>query len=1518
MMKKLRRLLSMLLVLITITAIMLPTATAITTPETSYDAAPYESEPASAATTSSSPSVFSSTVGILPAHILDRYVVVQIGNDRAVVNGTDIHMIQPAFVESRTTFIPAGSISTLLGASPVTMTGDVLSITMGAQRFELTVGSLIVRVWQNGVRQPDFNLQEVLEDGWIAHPVRIVNNVVFAPLRAVSYLLGAQTVLWVNAEPGDVSDFVVVSMSEICHDAARTFRNIARPLLQPGYIGTTGVALTPSSLRLTIDRSLPAAQQYERGQFNASIQPANATNRTLSWTTSNPAVATVSASGVVTPVGIGTASITVRTADNTHIAANTQSRTVTVVERAHTVTLNTAPILNAQGSVQQHFDLTATVSPAHAENRTIFWSSSNTNVATVTQNGRVTAINAGTAMIRALVENSGGRVFVDRAVTVEARASNIVLNRNTLTLHMTGTYGESELLTTTVVPAAAVNAENIVWSSDNTNVATVDQSGNVTSTGVGTALIRATIHGRDIFPSIYAESVISVYNRATDISLNESFITLTIEGTQFGERSLTETILPLDAVNRDVTWETSDPNIAAVDQSGQVRAVNPGETTVRVRVDGTELYAETLVYVSRLPTGLTLDGSSWSLVVNNDNYRSVILTATPDVPAMSGAIIWSSYNPNVAAIDQNGVITAMGVGTTFVRAQLSGTDLFAIARIRVTEEVTGLALPSFETLVINGSSFQTRTLTPIKAPTTATAERLLWASSNENIVHVNQHGRVTAVNPGTAAITARTAEGGLEAHTLVAVQSRVTHVLLDQEELILTMHRGNIGSAQLGVTVLPQNATNTDVDFLHYDSRIIHVSQNGLVTARSGGRTEITVRARDNGIYSDTRVTVIVRADSLRLSHRHITLAPPNTAVGTTQQLRAIINPPNATNQDIVWASSNPLVATVDQSGLVSSAVPGRAVISAALDGLSDTTFVIVEPEIVIKSDFEHVFVNGNVMRNNWLGSFVDDGISMMSIRVLMDTLGNQSLNSYIRGTARIYTDDGLVVNLQLGRPTMYMRRATCTVAHRIHLPRSPRLVGGRLYVPARAVMEALGWNVHWTSRYDNVRGANYILLSRLNLTSGQVLNKISHARAPANLNIRRLTGIQLTQTEDIILTLDSSRSLSATLQPDVQNIESRFISWSSSNSSVVRVNQNTGQITAVNPGTATITATNGRGHSDSVSVRVRLHAPQNIRSESITHNSARLRWDPVSHAWGYRIEHGDGRFVAAVRTTYHNLTGLNANTQHTFRIIAQHAAQPNEATDSQARSVSFRTLVTPPTPPIGAIPPWYIRPEARPPAIRPPLVGRPSLEEQARVSNVPLLSGIPLHPTRITAPRRSFPSADDAARAWANHMHSTSLFTRHEHGAVIYRVSRGVYRLTRTVSGAPHQAVGMTALLSEVPPGATRVAGVHTHHFGPNFSGVRENPPTGDIGWAHGNNVDMYVSAPTSWGNRRSFHLRRYSVSRRTNVLLGSIYLRNLSLSEQVALATLYWQSWYDHLHSCDRNDCPVPGGWPTFPWPP
>jgi uncharacterized protein YjdB len=178
-------------------------------------------------------------------------------------------------------------------------------------------------------------------------------------------------------------------------------------------IPVSGITLLPASLTFSVGSSQ---------QLASTIAPANASNKNLSWTSDNTAVATVSSSGMVTAVSIGTATITVTTADGGKTATTAITTTSPVFVSSITVSPTTATI--AMGNQQQ---LTATILPAGASNKNMTWTSSNTNVATVNSLGLVTSVAAGTCTITVTTQDGSDKKAI-AAITVSPRPVNKIIS----------------------------------------------------------------------------------------------------------------------------------------------------------------------------------------------------------------------------------------------------------------------------------------------------------------------------------------------------------------------------------------------------------------------------------------------------------------------------------------------------------------------------------------------------------------------------------------------------------------------------------------------------------------------------------------------------------------------------------------------------------------------------------------------------------------------------------------------------------------------------------------------------------------------------------------------------------------------------------------------------------------------------------------------------------------------------------------------------------------------------------
>jgi uncharacterized protein YjdB len=230
---------------------------------------------------------------------------------------------------------------------------------------------------------------------------------------------------------------------------------------------------------VTLDTATAEIEVEQTVQLTASVSPEDATNQTVTWSSSDEDVATVS-DGLVTAVATGSAIITVTTEDG----AKTATCDVTVAEATisvESVSLDTADCTMFTNDTKQ---LTATVSPEEATNQTVTWSSTDEDVATVSDSGLVTAVAVGSATITVTTEDGAKTAICD--VTVSEPVENVTLDTAKYTLFIAGT----KQLTATVSPEDATN-KSVTWTSSDETVATVSD-GLVTAVAAGNATITVT------------------------------------------------------------------------------------------------------------------------------------------------------------------------------------------------------------------------------------------------------------------------------------------------------------------------------------------------------------------------------------------------------------------------------------------------------------------------------------------------------------------------------------------------------------------------------------------------------------------------------------------------------------------------------------------------------------------------------------------------------------------------------------------------------------------------------------------------------------------------------------------------------------------------------------------------------------------------------------------------------------------------------------------------------------------
>ncbi len=353
---------------------------------------------------------------------------------------------------------------------------------------------------------------------------------------------------------------------------------------------TDKVVITPQNTTtavesVSLDFETAEIATGETKQLTATVLPAEATNKDVTWRSTANDIATVTSGGLVTGVSAGNASIIVTTEDG----EKTDTCEVTVTTIAVTdITLTPDSISLAIGSYEV---LKPNILPPNASNKNVSWTSTADNIATVTSGGLVTGVLAGNALI--IVTTEDGNKSDTCKVTVKAIAvTGVTLDAPTAELKI----GATKKLNETVLPTNATN-KNVSWTSTADNIATVDDNGLVTAISAGNALIIVTTE--DGKKSDTCEVTVSKIDVET-VVLNLTAVELKVDET----KQLNATVLPENATNKNIGWESSDDKIATVDETGLVKAISAGKASIIVTTKDGEKTDTCKVTVIENPTAV--------------------------------------------------------------------------------------------------------------------------------------------------------------------------------------------------------------------------------------------------------------------------------------------------------------------------------------------------------------------------------------------------------------------------------------------------------------------------------------------------------------------------------------------------------------------------------------------------------------------------------------------------------------------------------------------------------------------------------------------------------------------------------------------------------------------------------------------------------------------------------------------------------------------------------------------------
>lgn len=384
-------------------------------------------------------------------------------------------------------------------------------------------------------------------------------------------------------------------------------------------------ALAVSQRSVVLDQKLVEIDLADGNtyQLNGTVLPDGA-SQNMVWRSSDRTVATVSSGGLITAHRIGTTTVGARPSTK---SAWTRA-TVVVTDRLspETITLNVPSLTIRIGGT---YPLTAAVVPDTAV-QTLTWVSSNSSVASVSQDGLVTAKREGKAVIRA---SSTRNSNVYRRIAVTVKRLPLPAKLSIVTPSTTLRLGGTLLLACQVSPSTA--DPSVHWSASDRAVATVDQSGLVTPKKAGTVRIRARSTARkSVMKTITLKIVDPKAVTRVVIDPGDSVL---LEG---GKITLSARALP-DTCDQDISWSSNNTAVATVDEDGTVRGVKPGSATITASAGGKSATQRVVVLddtpVQTIPAQITaVDRINENLAKIDDVLRYA--TAQVDALRVSGEI----------------------------------------------------------------------------------------------------------------------------------------------------------------------------------------------------------------------------------------------------------------------------------------------------------------------------------------------------------------------------------------------------------------------------------------------------------------------------------------------------------------------------------------------------------------------------------------------------------------------------------------------------------------------------------------------------------------------------------------------------------------------------------------------------------------------------------------------------------------------------------------------------------------
>ncbi len=566
-----------------------------------------------------------------------------------------------------------------------------------------------------------------------------------------------------------------------------------------------------------------------------------------------------------------------------------------------------------------------TFTPEDTTLQAVTYSSDSPKIASVDENGLITAHAAGQTAVRVMTADGTRRVSYVNISVVQLPEEVTVQEQAPLILNVADTH----TLKAVIAPESATD-KKVFWSSSDKSVAAVNGSGQVTAVGQGQCEILCVSQARE---QVRTTLPVIVVQLAKSLSFVDKKATLLA-----GQRALLRYVMePADVTNPAVSFFSSDEGIVQVNEDGIVTALSEGTAVITAAAQDSSGKQDSIeLTVARRPEKVIIHEQG-PLTLATGRRCQVTAEVWPQ-DSENRKIAWASTDETVAMISAEGIISGKSAGECdIIAVSQSAPQVMATIHLVVRQRLKSVRFVSGKETVRAGETVSTRViLEPEDVPPT----ELVYSSRNEEIARVDQDGVVTGVSPGRTIIRAQAQDGsGRYGQMTVTVLEAPESVSLDTDALTLA-----VGETKT-VTASGVRRTVWETSGEH----VAAVDENGTVTGVSPGRCVITCASEARPeLKASVSVRVVQQVTAIQVQPEELALER-----GLTGKLSWTVYPGDADNPSVIMESTDPAVAEVDQKGTVTALGGGTCeIVLRAADGFGETARVPVRvtlPDPVIR-----------------------------------------------------------------------------------------------------------------------------------------------------------------------------------------------------------------------------------------------------------------------------------------------------------------------------------------------------------------------------------------------------------------------------------------------------------------------------------------------------------------------------------------------------------------------------------------